>query len=284
MARKRHAEIEANHEAWAIPYADLITLLLAFFVVMYAISTVNESKYRVLSDSLSDAFSGPPRSVTPVKVGAVIRRGVDSDIRIDIRPRLNLQGFPQPVRLPPPVLATQSQDALNRDLAAQLEAQLPDLLAQGQISVKALPDRVEIEVGSDLLFASGSARVEAGGDVVLRRIAQALSALPYPVRVEGHTDNVPIATWQFPSNWELSASRAAWVVRRFAELGVAAQRLSMRGFGEFQPVADNATRAGRQANRRVAVVIDTRGGDAPRTQPGRDLVAVRGPNPANRGP
>lgn len=252
MARKKPHEDHVNHEAWAIPYGDLITLLLAFFVVMYAMSTLNEAKYRVLSDSLSEAFRGPPRSISPIQVGENMPRSTPpGQSAIDLRPPLPLQA-----------MASRSQSLsraqFNALLAEALSQQLADLIASDRIQVHDHPDHVSIRIGSDLLFESGSARIsEPQADALLMRLAEVLKSLRFPVRVEGHTDNLPISTWQFPSNWELSAGRAAWVVRRFAELGIPTPRLSAQGYGEFRPLAGNDTREGRMANRRVSIVIDT---------------------------
>ena len=251
MARKKPHEEHANHEAWAIPYGDLITLLLAFFVVMYAMSTLNEGKYRVLSDSLSEAFRGPPRSISPIQVGQSLPRSSPGQSAIDLRPQLPLQA-----------MASRSQSLsraqFNALLAETLSQQLADLIADDRIHVQDHADHVSIRIGSDLLFESGSSRIsEPQADALLIRLSQVLKSLRFPVRVEGHTDNLPISTWQFPSNWELSAGRAAWVVRRFAELGVPTPRLSAQGYGEFRPLAGNETREGRMANRRVSIVIDT---------------------------
>lgn len=251
MARRKHHEDHLNHEAWAIPYGDLITLLLAFFVVMYAISTVNEGKYRVLSDSLSTAFKGPPKALSPVQPGPAPASGDSPEQTIDIRPRLRL---PDPIQRRK-ALALQAENAA---VLGEVSQALQGLVDEGKARISLVEDGIEIAVGSDFLFASGSARVEAAADEILLQIAASLAPLEHGIRVEGHTDNVPIRTAQFPSNWELSAARAAWIVRRMAENGVRPGRLTMQGFGEYRPVASNATVEGRRTNRRVAIVVNTR--------------------------
>ncbi len=250
MGRHQKPPEHLNHEAWAIPYADLITLLLAFFVVMYAISTVNESKYRVLSDSLSVAFSAPSKIATALPAGDQVPRAVEA-----------VQGDPTVVQLPPIPLplqlsAQRAQAQAKRELAQGLENELAELLQDENMSIHTRPDGIEITVASDFLFASGSAQIQGNAVPLLQQIANALLPLPYPVRVEGHTDNVPIATRQFPSNWELSADRAAWVVRLLAENGLAPARLSMLGYAEYRPRASNAEVQGRQANRRVGIIVE----------------------------
>lgn len=265
MARRKYHEEHVNHEAWAIPYGDLITLLLAFFVVMYAISTVSESKYRVLSSALSDAFRGPPRSITPVQPGEVIPQRVNQPQHLDIRPPLPLRPLP----LNHLASTWMKQEAVKQELSDSLSRALEEQLKAGEIGINQVEDGVEISIASDFLFASGSAEVAKNAGGILTQITAALQDSVLPLRVEGHTDDVPIRTTQFPSNWELSAARAAWVVRQMTSEGIDPRRLSMLGYGEFKPRAGNETDAGRRANRRVAIIIETSGikADAPLPSP-----------------
>jgi len=279
MARKKRHEEHANHEAWAIPYGDLITLLLAFFVVMYAISSINEGKFRVLSDSLQAAFRGTPKTLEPVQVGQKTR-GSGADIRMTIvrqsmiegQPREMLEtihvdnsgdagagsapypgagrtGHAQPTPLDHPV-AQQLQR-----VADELQEALQELVAANLVAVRRHEFWLEVEVKTDILFASGVATLSDKAIPALDALANTLVKYPNPVRVEGHTDNQRINTRFYPSNWELSAARAASVVHRFAKAGIAPARLSVIGFGEFRPAQDNKTRLGRDANRRVVIVI-----------------------------
>lgn len=276
MARRRKHEEHANHEAWAIPYGDLITLLLAFFVVMYAISSVNEGKYRVLSDSLSAAFSGTPRSLEPVQVG---QRALGASDTVAITPvaRAGLDGQARSLLEQIPVPATLSEqasvdaadlDAAARKLAAEearraqleqvagdVERAMAGLIADGQLSVRRHDDWIEVEIRTDLLFTSGSADLGRPAVGAIEQLADALRDGTNAIRVEGHTDDVPIRTAAFPSNWELSAARAAGVVRILANRGVDPARLAVLGMGQFRPVETNQTPAGRLANRRVLLVI-----------------------------
>lgn len=272
MARRRRHEEHTNHEAWAIPYGDLITLLLAFFVVMYAISSVNEGKYRLLSDSLSAAFSGTPRTLEPVPVGdpAV---GAASTIQISRVTQAGLEASARRVleRVPVPGVNDRSgeSDAAAARLASALaerqrrldgiaaavETAMQELILADQLEVRRADAWVEVEIRTDLLFASGSAELGRGAVVALERLADVLRASPNPIRVEGHTDDRPIKTAAFPSNWELSAARAASVVRVLAARGVAPTRLAVLGLGEFRPVRPNSTAEGRRANRRVLLLI-----------------------------
>lgn len=261
MARRaRHHEEHVNHEAWAIPYGDLITLLLAFFVVMYAISSVNEGKYRAVSDSLNAAFGGPSHAVAPVQLGHAASRGAPPE-----HAPLATAGRTSPVRLTPVQLAERRQaDAATQAerkaqalqaLGGRIQDALSGLVAQGIVRVRRGEDYLEVEIQSDILFPSGSAAPSPIAIDTVRELAGVLRDEPNAIRVEGYTDDQPIRTALFPSNWELSAARAASVLHELIGSGIAPARMSMVGFGEFQPIADNATAQGRNANRRVLLVI-----------------------------
>ncbi len=264
MARKKKHEDHVNHEAWAIPYGDLITLLLAFFVVMYSISSVNEGKYRVLSDSLSAAFRGTPKTTRPIQIGDNRPSGV-ADQGSNIAHPLGVAD-PKTIKLPqdPDEIsiptefddrtAGMSESGL-RAMAEEVRAALGDLIEMEQVRVRESEFWLEVEVQTDILFPTGVADVSSRAVPILVRLAEVLAPFPNPVRVEGHTDNVPISTVRFPSNWELSAARAANVVRLFANNGVISSRLAAVGMGEYQPIADNSSSAGRNRNRRVLIVV-----------------------------
>lgn len=270
MARRpRHQHEEhLNHEAWAIPYADLLTLLLAFFVVMYAISSLNEGKYRVVADSLSAAFGGPPRSIKPVQVGQVQLRGGDFD-RPSVIDTGARRGPAQPNRIevPMPVsrreqqnqaataASAQASQAQLHALGDEIEKALSGLVASGLVRVRRGENFLAVEIQSDLLFASGVSTPSATALGTIRQLAGVLRKAPNAVRVEGYTDNQPIRTAQFRSNWDLSAERATNVVYELIDSGIAPERLASMGYGEYQPIADNGTVAGRSANRRVELVI-----------------------------
>jgi len=260
MARKRKHEDHTNHEAWAIPYGDLITLLLAFFVVMYAISSVNEGKFRVLSDSLTAAFNGAPKSLEPVQIGEKTHgKGGEAD-KQQVQPAVingaqhtALASIARPV---PPVPAAEHPMAKQlKRVADELEGSLQSLMDANLVTVRRHEYWIEVEVRTDILFQSGDATLPNRAIPALDALAETLVRYPNPVRVEGHTDNRPISNRFYPSNWELSAARAASVVHRFANAGVAPDRLSVVGFGDNRPVKLNDTPAGRDANRRVVIVI-----------------------------
>lgn len=267
MARRKNHEDHVNHEAWAIPYGDLITLLLAFFVVMYAISSVNEGKYRVLSESLVAAFRGAPKSVKPIQIGDN-KATTAGEGRLNIEPRSISD--PGMMQLPRETLSTQPNapataqelDARARELEARLTVMadeirqaMSDLIEMDLVRVRQTPFWLQVEVKTDILFPTGVAEISDSALPTLRRLADILKPFPNPVRVEGHTDDVPIRTSRFPSNWELSAGRATSVVRLFEDAGIEPIRLAAIGLGEHRPVADNETPEGRNRNRRVVIVI-----------------------------
>jgi len=252
--RKRAHEEHANHEAWAIPYGDLVTLLLALFVVLYSMSSVNEGKYRVLSDSLNEAFGGAPRAAQPIQIGENTPRGTANAL-ITLLPRPGAV----PVRTLRPPLPTAGQPRGGerdiRRMAADVQKAMGSLIDRKLVSVRSNGLTLEIEIRADILFPSGVAEVSAAAKPVLARVSSILKDFPNPLRVEGHTDNLPIATLAYPSNWQLSSARAASVVALFMSEGLDPTRMSVAGFGEYQPKATNDSAEGRNANRRVLIVV-----------------------------
>jgi chemotaxis protein MotB len=237
MARKRYDDGDKgeSHERWLISYADFITLLFAFFVVMYAISVVNTGKYKALSDALGDAFGGRP--AVP-----------QASSTIEQLPLTNL-------------IARKRLEAMRREqerlniLARDLNAALAPLVKNGQVRVTQTGRGVTVEINAKVLFEEGQAALGGEARATLGAVASLLKNDPHAIQVEGHTDKLPIANSAFPSNWELSSVRASSVVRLFIEGGVAPERLTAVGHGANLPVAPNTDEAGRARNRRVAVTI-----------------------------
>jgi chemotaxis protein MotB len=274
MSRRHRHEEHQNHEAWAIPYGDLITLLLAFFVVMYAMSSVNEGKYRVLSDSLVAAFRGQPMTMRPVQVGQK-QVGSGADLSMSLVQQDILSGQPRDLFAPLPLkpievvegpgderrqpLAESDETAEGRGNLDAVEDEVGramiELVEQGLVSVRRRQATVEIEIRTDILFDSGSATLTRDAEFVIKRIAAVLSRFDNAILVEGHTDDRPIRTALFPSNWELSAARAASVVHVLTQSGVPGRQVTVVGFAEFRPVSSNGSAEGRNANRRVLVVV-----------------------------
>ncbi|MEC4747476.1 flagellar motor protein MotD [Methylomicrobium sp. Wu6] len=237
--RRRIPSETVNHDRWLISYADFVTLLFAFFVVMYAISAVNENKYRAFSKSLERAFIEKKRQVSQLEDAL-------SDSDNSANPG-NTDG---------------NWAADSRQLqytSEQLSKMLEGLISENLVSVKKGKYWIELQMNSELLFLSGSAELAKTSLPLLKKVAEVLKPLPNQINVEGHTDNMPIDTLKFPSNWELSSSRATTVVREFINNGIAPPRLSAIGYGEFHPIADNRIEEGRFKNRRVVLLIITQG-------------------------
>lgn len=279
MGRKHEHEDHVNHEAWAIPYGDLVTLLLAFFVVMYAVSSVNEGKYRVLSDSLTAAFRGTPRTMEPVPIGDKPAKGKGDDTLAGLKPNESIK-FPDKATGPEKAAADQVLQTQLRQMTDDLTASMQTLIDKDMIRVERAPSWVEVEIKTDILFPSGSAEIETAAVDILHKLAAILADRPYPIRIEGHTDNRPIRTNQFPSNWELSAARAARIVRLFEERGIKSTRMVVAGMGENQPLAGNDTAEGRNRNRRVALVILGAPPDATDPRPAGIATTPEAPEPA----
>ena len=271
MRRRNKPEEHGNHEAWAIPYGDLVTLLMAFFVVMYAVSVVDAGKYRVLSNSLVEAF-GSQVPVDPIQIGepSLALNLMTDDVHRSLVPieiesgASSRQG--QAVQSPTDVAVENALDAVEGqererilkeigEMSEEIQAALGPLIQGDEIQVKRKSYWLEIEINSSLLFTSGSATLETVARPVLEKVAAILAKRDTRIHVEGHTDNLPIRNSIYPSNWELSSGRAATVVNLFAQNGVDPERMVAIGYAEFQPLDSNATDQGRARNRRVAVIV-----------------------------
>lgn len=296
MGRRKKHEEHANHEAWAIPYADLLTLLLAFFVVMYAISSLNEGKYRVMADAMTTAFGGMPRTIQQVQVGNQQVQGAANDTPSAINAQsmtgsrasdpAQLSAVGAQMRQPISFRDTASLESASRQLqtiSERINRALAPLIDKGLITVRRTELWIEVEINSDILFTPASARLDPVALDTLGTLADVLVDVPNLLRVEGHTDNLPIANAQYPSNWELSAARAASVVHLFAANGIAPGRLAMVGYGEFRPREDNRDINGRNRNRRVMVVI-LADSDNPVDALGEQLLSHQAGQPANSHP
>jgi chemotaxis protein MotB len=233
MAKKKHEEHE-NHERWLVSYADFITLLFAFFVVMYSISSVNEGKFRTVSDSIKAALNP---IVSPANVAVPFTIGQNKAVTVN--PTIDTVKEPAVRRLREIMRSLKNETQL--DIIQMKE------LANGDI-VLTLPDTV--------LFRTGEAVLRPEARPFIQAISEVLIELDRHVRVEGHTDNVPISTVQFPSNWELSATRAVTVVRTLSEqYGLQADHLTAVGHADSRPLVDNLTPEHRAKNRRVEIVV-----------------------------
>ncbi|MES9989540.1 MAG: flagellar motor protein MotD [Candidatus Thiodiazotropha endolucinida] len=257
--RRKRKQEHVNHERWIVSYADFITLLFAFFVVMYSISSVNEGKYRVLSQTLTEAFQENSRSVDPIQVGEINRNsgnmaGLDQDNALIQTEQTQGPGTYQDPGLVMDKMPSNETQRLSF-LAATIEDMLSDYVDQELVDVSFTEDRVIVNMKDKMLFPSASAHLSREAVNALRNISRVLNTVPNQIQVEGNTDNRPINTRAFPSNWELSAARAASVVHLMTRMGIGAHRLSAVGYAEHRPVADNGTESGRAKNRRVSLII-----------------------------
>lgn len=256
--RRRSREKTFDKERWLISYSDFITLLFAFFVVMYSISSVNAGKFRVLSQSLENAFQVVPHSMKPIQVGKVEATAPSVDL---------FKSFPSPIRISNSLRSkaysskrivpkNMPHHAVNlTKIGTRLEKRLAPLVKRHELAIMLHKHWIDIRLGTDFLFPSGSIKLSRHALTVIHHLAAALKALPIQVQVQGFTDNVPIHSPVFPSNWELSAARAASVVRVMAQDGMPPNRLAAVGFGQYHPIASNALARGRLLNRRVDLVI-----------------------------
>jgi chemotaxis protein MotB len=215
---------------------------------MYSVSSVNEGKYKVLSETLTGVFNAPQRSFQPIEVGSDPQRSVSS-------PSDNI--IPPVVTEAPrnPEMDTQSRTETLRIMANQLALEFNELINQGVITLETNDHWLELNLPNSLLFGSGDAEPHYDAFEVVDKIAKILKGRDNAVKVEGFTDNQTIKTQRFPSNWELSAARASAVVRMLTMDGIEPERLAAVGYGEHQPVARNDTEEGRRRNRRVVLLI-----------------------------
>ncbi len=248
MARKKPPEEHENLERWLVSYADFITLLFAFFVVMYAISSINEGKYRVLSDSLVQAFQEKQTSDKLIYMGErnpEILTGTGKPIGKSVPQRRSEDPSPQ---------VQQETEDMKR-IARNVQTAMSSMVAEGKVKVTRSPRGIMVEINASTLFPSGDATLQPNSAQALAAVAEVLSQIDNPIQVEGHTDNIPIRSLAYPSNWELSSARAGSVVRLLTEAGVPPGRMVAIGYADNKPVDTNANPDGRARNRRVNVLI-----------------------------
>lgn len=244
--RYRHLPDEQDsNDRWLISYADFITLMFAFFVVMYALSMQNEGKYKQLTDSLVKVFKTKEVKGQPIQIGKEPKT-------LKSEPSPIISAEKEPTR---PKSEDETIKKKMATIAGQLLEQLKPLVDKKLIKIDHNERWVQIQINTSILFDVGSSVLENDAYEPLNALAKVLKPLPNTLHVEGHTDNIPITTKRFPSNWELSAHRAASVVHLFTKDGIQPSRLSAIGYGEHRPISTNKTKKGRRENRRVVVVI-----------------------------
>jgi len=217
---------EPGIPGWVVTYGDMMSLLLTFFILLLSFSSIQESKFKQAMESLQTALGVFKNSqsviefetmVVPQEVG-----GDRSEMLYEFR---------------------------------ELEQYLLEENLDDQVEVAMTEEGIQIQIEDEFLFASGTADLQQGTSQVLAKIAGFLDGKGTEISVSGHTDSIPIRTARFPSNWELSAARAIAVARELQQTGIAPGRLSATGYGEFRPIADNGTPAGRAKNRRVEIFM-----------------------------
>jgi chemotaxis protein MotB len=261
--RRRHSDSGGHdsEERWLLTYADMITLLLALFVVLFSISSVNVSKLKTLQQSLRDAFAGHVADG-----GQAILRTSDS-VAVKTLQVAQPKIVPSTVKIGTPNTASAAQALAARreqDELQQLKRMLDAFAAQHGYAahVETVITRRGLVVRlltDNVLFDSGLANIKSEGLPLLAEVATLLGVdRTHAILIEGHTDNVPISTSRFATNWELSTARATQVVRYLISRGVTAKRFGAAGYADLHPLASNATAAGRARNRRVEIVIQRR--------------------------
>jgi chemotaxis protein MotB len=243
-----------NHERWVISYADFTTLLLATFVVMYAVSSVNSSKFQMMAEAFSTAFIG--KVVTPQSAGSAAPNKAPFD------------NMPSPVHTPiitreteakhlPPALRQHVEQRVEKlnEAYEKLTRLLAGMISKGEVRVSLQSLGVVIDINAVVLFKSAKSDLTPGAVTLIEQVASVLKDLHYRIQVNGFTDNAQIHSAQFSSNWDLSAARAISVVKRFVADGIDPSLLVGAGYGEYHPVASNETPEGMALNRRVSIVV-----------------------------
>jgi chemotaxis protein MotB len=252
MSRKKQKH-HSNHERWLISYADFITLLFAFFVVLYATSKADQKKQAQVAAAINSAFQalGLFQSVDKTK-GAQVTKDAASALADAQSPEASLQN----VNLQDQLIASPAVQQDFERMKRRLEGVLSKQLAEHVVALHIGQDGLVITLREAGFYDSGSAVPHPDSIKTLNEITEILRATPYDIRIEGHTDNVPIHTQQFDSNWELSTARATYMTKLFIiNRHFAPLRLSASGYAEFHPTTSNATVDGRALNRRVDIIV-----------------------------
>lgn len=242
IRRQPFDDDDDNPDRWLVSYADFITLLFAFFVVMYAISSVNLSKYNALTNAMGSAFTGNNPQSIQIK-------------KMEVKPQ------PEKSIIKPLPLSYLYQEKSKRErenmarMGVDISNKLSPLIQEGKVQVMQNNRGVRIDINDSVLFTAGSADIASAAVDLLNEIATILNTNQRLIQVEGHTDNTPIHNQMFYSNWELSAVRATTVVRLLNQAGVIEKRLSAIGYGDTQPLSSSDTEFGRAKNRRVSIMI-----------------------------
>ena len=257
MSRRRRSKAHVNHERWLVSYADFVTLLFALFVVMFSTSQVDQRKVGKLALAIQVAFEQMgvfPASTTQVPVSSAEPMPFSTVQAIENTKRT--AGLGRIVESPQDAVPGAEENGDLTALRAELEKTLAAEIASKHLALRTVPDGLVISLREIGFFDNGSAHIRRASKPALDRIAELLSARRYRLRIEGHTDNVPIHNTLYSSNWELSTARATEIVQvLILQYGFAPERLSAAGYGAYHPVSENQSAGGRAQNRRVDIVI-----------------------------
>lgn len=242
LLRSLQAEEPVNHDRWLVSYADLLTLMLAFFVVMYSVAQLNEQQATAFSKKLSDMFASPNASASTVGKNDAEAK---SSTMIDLGGHAGQSNAGQNV----------SEQKTDNSLETEGDTIVQRFSGINDLQIRGNEEWLQVELDSNLLFPAGNTELTTDALILLTQVAEVLKDYELPMKVEGFTDDTPVAGTRFASNWELSAARAAAVVRFLSDKGVAPERMAAVGYGKYQPVAPNTSAKGRARNRRVTLMI-----------------------------
>jgi chemotaxis protein MotB len=274
MSRRRKKHAPVSHERWLVSYADFVTLLFAFFVVLYSTSRGDNKKVVQMSAAIHGAFQ---------ELGA-FPVGAQPSIRLEVAsPADDVRPIATPERLAVIPTANNNNEAgaggegADVDqLKRELEEALGDQIKRHEIEMHVTPEGLVVSLHEVGFFDSGTSELLKDGQAPLARIAHILNAKGFQIRVEGHTDNVPIHTTHFKSNWELSTARATEVVALLVErYGFDPMQVSAAGYSQYRPIASNETEEARKINRRVDLVVVSRAGPANKDLSGHAAVGAQ---------
>lgn len=261
MAIKRAPEKEANAERWLVSYADFITLLFAVFVVLFAMGQADKKKVEEVMQSIQSSFGMSTAGATAPKVNVIPSQSITVIPSLKPELKINPMGRSRGGQA-----KTRAEEKDFRQIKAAVEAYLVKQGAQNKATLEITRRGLIVSLKEAGFFNSGQASIKADAYELINTIAEVMTKYNNPLRLEGHTDNVPISTAQFPSNWELSTARATnglkYLLKNF---DVDANKISATGYAEFRPIADNSTAEGRARNRRVDLVMLS--GEAERGEP-----------------
>ena len=262
MRRKRHSHPE-NHERWLVSYADFITLLFAFFVVLYASTRSDKTRVKAVSEAIQDALKNG--TVTPALIAFLKNTSKDKK-----QPASGPKESPELKKALAPLAAL---DELSKPLET-LKSTLRNEVGNGSVRLSLEHRGLVIELEAGAFFPSGEASLNSSAYSTVKKVAEVLNQLPNALRVEGHTDSLPINNSRFQSNWELSAARSIAMLRFLNEqFGVATERMAIVGYADTEAIDSNDTEAGREHNRRVDIVIVSSYGMQTEPAPGRHLIS-----------